>query len=830
MKQILFLLLFFSISTQAQFQISGVVKDSQTLKPLPFSTVYLNSTTKTISDNDGKFSLTLEQSSYLISVSHVGYESKTIAINKFKNVYLIELNSNSSLLKDVVIENSLVARNIVLKTIDSKNKNDPEKKLKTFQFKTYNKLLITASADSISGQIDTVYTKKRGKMVMKIDSSEYKFKKIITKQHFFQTEKVSQFQYKNPDLKETVLGTKMSGFKKPIYEIFGFNLQSFSIYENQYQLLQTKYISPIATNAIQEYEYKLLDTIEIEKRKTSVIYFKNKKKSKENGLEGILYIDQENFGIAKAVMRSKGIIEISGTHEYQFLENEKIWFPTSTTFKIRKGKNDEDVKIFGGTIQFEADSDKNTTPRKKQASDFVYLQSTSRNFDFEYDLPIQIKKSFTAIEIQDKAIAQPESFWNLYRKDSLDSRSQKTYLSLDSISIKNKIEDRIVLGRKIINGFVPIGFYDLDLRKVFNFNNYEGFRFCLGGKTGERFSKIYQIENYVAYGTKDGNWKYNLGFKTRIGRYSNSWVGASYTNDLQEIASTVFEVEKKNSKLFQTSILNFSSFYNYVNWKVFLETKIIPKTESIWVFSHDVVKPKFEYTFNLNGQKYTTFDMTTALVSLNWSPFSKFMQTPVGRNEVNENYPKFTFQFTKSLPKILKNDFDFTKFDFKTYYLKKYLDGSVTNIIFSLGVAVGDVPITHLYNNSPNSLNKDKLLQRFSIDGNDDFETMYFNEFFSSEYAFLQLKHDFKKFTLSKKSKPNFALVTRLAIGNISKPEQHLDIEYKTLKKGYFESGIELNKIFKGFGLSAFYRYGPNKLPDFEDNLAIRFNFKIDFL
>jgi hypothetical protein len=52
--------------------------------------------------------------------------------------------------------------------------------------------------------------------------------------------------------------------------------------------------------------------------------------------------------------------------------------------------------------------------------------------------------------------------------------------------------------------------------------------------------------------------------------------------------------------------------------------------------------------------------------------------------------------------------------------------------------------------------------------------------------------------------------------GNLQKPEQHVGVDYKTLNEGYFESGIELNQIFKGLGLTAFYRYGPNQLPKFE--------------
>jgi hypothetical protein len=67
-----------------------------------------------------------------------------------------------------------------------------------------------------------------------------------------------------------------------------------------------------------------------------------------------------------------------------------------------------------------------------------------------------------------------------------------------------------------------------------------------------------------------------------------------------------------------------------------------------------------------------------------------------------------------------------------------------------------------------------------------------------------------------------------MAWGNLKKPEQHMGLEYKTLNEGYFESGIELNQIFKGLGLTAFYRYGPNQLPRLEDNIAIKLSFTLN--
>lgn len=819
------MLLLFTVTLQAQFQINGIIKDSSTSKPLPFATITTNDGTNTVSDVDGKFNISTSINTNSFTVSYIGFEKSAIQIEKNKKYYAVVLSQNTNNLNEIFISRENPALAIIRKTIAEKDGNNPQKKLSSFEFKTYNKLVVTANPDSINGQIDSVFI---GKSISKIDSSDYKFKEIVKQQHLFQTEKVSQFQFKNSKLKETILATKMAGFKQPVYEIISFNLQSFSIYDSSYELFETKYNSPIANDALKDYNYKLLDSVVVDGRNTYMVYFKNKKKSKAAGLEGVLYIDQKNMAIAKAVMRIKGVLDISGIHEFKYIPEEDLWFPSDKTFKIVKGKNDDDIKILGGTIQFDGDVEKDFKARKREASDYTYLLSQSNIFDLKYNTPVQIKKASVFIEIKDDAINKPESFWNKYRKDSLDIRSQKTYSALDSISIKKRIESRILFGRKIINGYLPIGLVDLDLRKIISYNNYEGFRLGIGGVTNERFSKKYKIDGYSAYGTKDGKFKYSLGIATRLGKFSNSWIGISYTDDVREIASTVFAIDKRVFKIYDPRPINISTFYNYVSWKTYIETKIIPKTESIWELSKTVVEPKFNYTFNLNNKLYSVYNMTTAMVSLKWNPFSDYMQTPNGRIEVEKRFPKFTFQFTKSLPKIAQNDFDFGKIDFRTEYEKKYLNGQKTSLLFEGGYAFGDLPLTHLYNTSPNNITKETIIQRITFSGKNSFETMFFNEFFSSEYAYFQFKHGFSRVTLFKKIKPSLVLVSRMAWGNLQKPEQHIGLDYKTLNKGYFESGVELNQIYKGLGLSGFYRYGPNQLLKFQNNIAVKISFVLD--
>ena len=826
MKRVFLVFLFFSLSLQAQFQVNGIIKDSETKKALPFATIKTENGFSTIADVDGKFNFLLASKPESLTVSYIGYESKTISLFEIKTFFTLYLLPKIDILKEVTISNVNPANAIITKVIQEKENNNPQKKLRSFEFKSYNKLVVTANPDSLVGKIDTIFVNAVTKdKIAKIDSSDYKFKKIIDKQHLFLTEKVSQFQFDKPILKETILGTKMAGFKEPIYEFLGFSLQSFSIYDDKYELFETKYKSPISNNALKEYRYKILDTISIDNRTVIVLYFKNRISNK--GLEGLLYVDNENNAIAKAVMRIRGVLDITGIHEFTYLPEEKIWFSIRKNFKIAKGKSKEPTAILGGRIEFAAEDDK--TNSKKVASDFTYLSSEMQAFDIAVNNNLKIKKSSVIIEVKDNANKRDDSFWRENRLDSLDTRSERTYVVLDSIIAKENIERKIKFGRKIINGYIPLGSFDFDLRYLLSYNNFEGFRIGIGGTTNDSFSKKMRFEGYTAYGLKDENFKYNLGSAVRIGNFSNTWFGGSYTDDVREIASTSFATDKRVFKIYDPRPINISTFYNHKTWRTYIETKIIPKTETIWQLSHSEISPLFNYTYNYDNRLYHDFTMSTVMFSIQWNPFSDYMQTPSGKIEYEKRFPKFTFQFTKSLPNFFANDFDFGKVDTRIEYEKKYLNGQISAVLLQAGYAFGALPLTHLYNTSPNNLTKDKLLQRITIAGKNSFETMYFNEFFSSEFVMLQFKHGFKRVELFRKVKPSLALVTRMAWGNMQHPDRHIGIEYKTLDRGFFESGVELNQIYKGFGLTGFYRYGPNQLTRFEDNLAVKLSFVFDF-
>ena len=819
----LFLSFIITNSLVAQTKIKGQIIDFDSKVPIAFASISYNNS-KFNADWEGKFSIEVKDYKLPIKVNFKGYYEKIIYPEAKVTHITIKLINNLNEKKAEIFTDNEV-NNIIKKVIENRKSNDPEKGLSSFQYKNYEYVQITANPDSISSKIDTIYKKRLlRKPLMKLDSTNYKFKKFSEKQHLYQTEKVNLIQHNQYQSKETILATRMAGFEKPIYEYLGLKLISYSVYENPFEILEIPVQNPISNFGRRLYNYKLIDTVQIDGRSAYCIYFEPKKLN-TNRLRGLLYIDTINFAISKAYFRIYGVVNINATYTFDYKKEFDVWFPKNRIFRVSKGNNHETIKILGGTIKFSSDLEE---LESKNATDQAYVIIESTPFDIEINKNVTISKPRVKIEVPENSLNKENEYWNSFVKDSLDKRKLRTYTSIDSLSISENIEHKVFLGRKIFNGYFPVSFFDIDLRSIVKYNNFEGFRLGLGTITNSKLSESYKIAIYGAYGLKDEEFKFGITPSYLADKNSETWVSASYSEDIYEIAQTNFVTDVRRFRIYDPRPINISTFYNNKLSSIAVESKILPKTISYLGFSHNQIQPLFDYTFINDDQAYTNYTITTAQLAFQWNPFSNYMQTPIGKIEYEKRHPKFSLQVTQALPNFLDNEFTFTKIDFKTFYEIPYLSGQKSSILLQTGIALGDVPITHLYSIVPNNLNRDAILQRITFAGKNSFETMYFNEFFSDKYASLQLKHTFNKIRLGYKINPEFTIVTRMAVGTNNKNNQHLGIAYKTLQDGFFESGVECNKIFKGFGLVAFYRYGPNQLSNFDDNIAIKVSYYLD--
>ncbi|WMI68625.1 hypothetical protein [Mangrovimonas sp. YM274] len=377
------------------------------------------------------------------------------------------------------------------------------------------------------------------------------------------------------------------------------------------------------------------------------------------------------------------------------------------------------------------------------------------------------------------------------------------------------------------NGYFPTKYFNFDLRYLIKFNQYEGFRTGLGAITNDAFSNRYRVTGYLSYGFRDAKFKYSIGGGTRIRPRSNTWINVAYTDDLQETGSSTFLTDKRFFTIFQPRLLNIDLFHRFINRTISLEHRISPHLLSEIQLARTDVLPTYSYIFYIDDTSYHDFNLSTSIVSLQWSPFSRYEYVKDKLKELKKGFPQFTLQYTQSYKNLFGGDFNFLKLDFRSVYQLEHANNALTTVTMRAGIAKGKTPLTHLYHTYPNNITKETILQRFSVAGLNSFETMYFNEFFSDRFTTLQLKHFFKPFKITERYQPQLVLITRYALGDMNHIERHQNVTFGTLDKGYTESGVEINKLLFGFGLSFAYRYGAYHLPREEDNIAFKFTFNL---
>ncbi|MBC7605757.1 MAG: carboxypeptidase-like regulatory domain-containing protein, partial [Burkholderiales bacterium] len=140
MKQFLWLLFFLSFGSQAQFHLNGIVRDQSLKKPLPFASVNFNNGTYTITDVDGKFELDAKQVINTFTVSYIGFSTMEVAVQPNQKFYTVGLLATTNQLNEILVSKENPALALIRKTIQNKDRNNPQKKLNSFEFKAYNKL------------------------------------------------------------------------------------------------------------------------------------------------------------------------------------------------------------------------------------------------------------------------------------------------------------------------------------------------------------------------------------------------------------------------------------------------------------------------------------------------------------------------------------------------------------------------------------------------------------------------------------------------------------------------------------------------------------------
>ncbi|AVR45222.1 carboxypeptidase [Christiangramia fulva] len=813
---VLLLSIFCGFGLYGQSLIKGRIVSAENRKPLPYAKIQISEDRQVLSNIDGSFQFFLDEGSKKINISYIGYQTLTTTVGRATQFLEVALRPKYEQLETVMIPLENSADVIIKKAIAAKAKNDPKKALNGFHYKSYSKFIID-NQDAL--------------LQMKADSTAAAMEIVLNEGRAYLSEKVSEHFYsKSGGEQEKVIGMETAGFKKPIYNILFMSINPFSLYDESYQLYKTEYAGPLAKNAFKNYDYRIIDTTETEKP-AYVVYFKPKREKVVAGLEGILYLDTQTYAIQKAKAQLLGAIRLEVNHEYEYFPEKKLWFPVSQTTTIQPGTGGKEVAVFGGTIGLGTVQQKpgvvSTIFGSEKISKNLYLNSTEKYYDISLEPATENPVKNASVYIPEEALKKDSIFWQQNRQMEYTQRDQAASKIVDSIIEAGNVKRKLQIQNTMTTGYYPWGYWDVDLTKIFKFSNYEGIRLGFGGKTSDQVSSHFNLNGYTTYGFKDKVWKYGIGTQIYLDDRSDTRLNFYFSRDIQETGSFKYLKGRRTFYILQPRFVNINFYYNYKTYWTSLEHNFAPGLTTEFRISREDIWQIRDYSFQKNDKTYSDYRLGEATISFFWRPFSEFVSTPQGSRLIERHFPQFTGQIEHSFKGFFGGDFNFTRIGLKIEHAIKQIDQSTTEFILEGNIGFGDLPLTHSFHAYPNSPNREKILKRFAVGGNNSFETMYFNEFFSDRLVMLHIRHQFRPFKIGENFQPELVLVSRHAIGDMEHLERHQGIQFNTLEQGYSEFGMELNKIFSGFGLSAAYRYGAYHLPTFTQNLALIFTLQL---
>ncbi|SDR79560.1 DUF5686 family protein [Christiangramia echinicola] len=796
--------------------IPGRVINRNTKEPLAYAEIQTDNGAQILTNIDGSFELRLENEVDSIKVSYVGFKTLNIQVSKDTRYLQVGMTPVYEQLETVLISDGRDPAVVLIeKAIKNREQNDPEKVLNGFKYRSYSKFII----DNEFGNIE-----------MTADSTSASIQTIINEGRAYLSEKVSEHYYtKRKGRKEQVLGLQTAGFKEPVYNVLAMQLHPLSLYKRNYKLYKTEYAGPLANNALKNYEYKILDTTATE-RPAFMVYFKPKRERVVAGLEGILYLDTTSLAIQKAKAQLLGAIKLEVDHNYEYYPDKGLWFPSQQTTKIRPGSGGKEIAVFGGTIKVGAVQQKkgvlNTIFGTEEISRNLYLNSVTQIYDTDLDYKGEIENPGAEIDVDENVTTKDSEFWESNRKIDYSQRDEATKRKVDSLILAGDVERKIQIKKAMASGSYPIKFWDVDLSKVFKFNNYEGIRLGFGGRTNDRLSDNFNLNGYSTYGFKDEVLKYGIGTQIYLNKKNGTNLNFTFSRDIKETASFHYLKGQNTFSILEPRFVNINFFYNYKKYATSLEHRITPKLDTELQLAREEIWQTKEYSFLNAGTEYEDYDLASLTLSFLWRPFSRFLNTPESNILLEKNFPQFTGQIEQSFS-TLGGDFNFTRIGLKAEHEINRLDRSRTEFILEGNIGIGDLPLTHAFHANPNNPTREGVLRRFSVAGRNSFETMFFNEFFSERQASLHIRHQLRPFLISDSFQPELVFISRYAIGDFDNQSKHQNISFNTLNHGYSEAGLELNKIFAGFGLGTAYRYGAYHLAGFKDNFAFKFTLQL---
>lgn len=790
---------------------------------MPFVNIVYNTQKEgLISNIDGKFDIKNTAKVEFLQFSYVGFKKKFIPKDSISQIAdgIVYLQEKEYGIDEIVVhpgENP--AHRIIKKAVKNRKLNNPDK-LKSYSYTAYHKMIFTFEPIGAAKKWDSTKTKRKthqttandSLMQTKRDTTKITAAELLARQHLFLMESVSEKKFRFPTQHhEELIASRVSGFKEPSFVLLANQLQSFSFYGDMISLADSRYINPLSPGSTKKYFFNIEDTTYTAKGDTVFsISFRPKKGKNFEALKGILNINTYKYAIQSVVAKPvepNGVLGISIKQQYKLLE-DSIWFPAELNTKL----------IFYNMDMRSMDSMYRFVGIGKS-----YLENIKINEEIK-------RKEIGKIDfdLDDKAFKQPDNIWQKYRYDTLSTKDKYTYHLLDSIGQKHHADLKLKFYKSLFKGYVPVSFINIDVARLLDFNVYEGFRPGIGLQTNEKLMQNIKLGGYIAYGFTDDRLKYGGKLSFILNAKQDLKASVYYKKDLMESGGYEF-LEKPGLNATESYRYWFIQDMTYMETYAFsFQFRPFRKFKSLLRINQtDMNNTNGFYYAGIgavaHGKHYRFFENSLQIA---YTPKETLSYID---NELINSYgsaPAFYANISKGFENGF-GAFDYWKVEAKLLLSALTKNFGRTDLTITSGKVFGQLPYFKLYNGHGSYYD-------FTVESSNSFNTMRMNEFLSDRFLNVFWRQDFGSLLFKpKKIRPKLVFVTSFGIGKLNNPETQQGISFKTMGKGYWESGLLINNIIKsaniiGIGFGVFYRYGAYAFDNTNDNFAYKLSMTFD--
>ena len=617
------------------------LRDSITGETLPFANIVSveNKKRRYVTDEHGRVIIPEFLRHEPLESSYVGYNNKPFIIGESDTVLIVLLHPTEHDLQEVFVKpkkqkyskKNNPAVDFVNKLRQETKKYNPEKE-PFYSYDKYEKTLL--AINNFNGQFDSGFMSKKVKFLENyVDTSNYTGSRLLdlSLKEKYSTRIISQ----NPKAdKEIIQAYRSDG----IDEIFNQEnirilledvIKEIDVYDGSINILQNRFVSPLASIGPDFYKYYLTDTVFVGNEECIELSFVPHN-AQSMGFNGKIYVpvSDTTMFVKKLTMRTPHDINLN------FLRNLYInqSFVKDSLGNRQKTYDDVvvEMRVLPGTPEFYG--------RKTTAYDNFSYQPREDFKDFYHKLGDELS-------IRDSIDATAQ-FWDLKRMVPLTPAEAR----MGNIMIEARKNKVLYWGEKIIrileSGYVgtwkPSKFDIGPINSLISYSSSEGVRFRLGGMTTAALNPHLFLKGHVAYATKTHDFRYSGTIEysfTRKKRYAYEWPRhgfyASYSYDQDLIGESynftnsynfVLSLARKANNLYTNRRMAQGGYV--------LELRNNFSVEAGLKYTQQIATPNIEFK-KVTGQVIPSYKQTLFNISLRWAKGEKFIQGRSHRHAIN---------------------------------------------------------------------------------------------------------------------------------------------------------------------------------------------------